>query len=945
MIILARQKKMDLFYTIKINTSMIVGSNYYIRNTFDVLKKNGNIISLGDNQLLKFIRKIKDVEFNSDEIKELIAKRKEYQSLEKSRTNSKEIEKIQDEINEKLFVPDLVSVRCDTTKKDYKYICKNGFILDISINNKNFKIKYKRLCAGAGQLRRNTAFFVNEDLYDELEHIMMCGLTKSKIGKINLAKFSAYYALYTSATNKVKTPKICVVKDFEYTLKDQKVAWIYDNENGEKDIQEKTIDFDINAFDGSGMVSPEFARIWQENLTLDYLPSSFIIRSAWVKGLVSVFDFKKFAKEVAHKDEIVDAWGNVKKVEDIDVILTTSQFKMWKKYQSWEEYMYYHQRCGHIFGVARVNKKENDFMTTLNYQYIQSNEFTEDSIKSLANYTIDWIKKIMSCDKLFTMLLLMGCQEDESSSSKIESDLDSNIAKVLMYEDSILNDTYIRQKISKLIEKKIRQTKIGKLYVEGSYDFSIPDLYAMAEHAFGMEVHGLLKEKQCWNKRWVDKGATTVSIMRSPLVAPAENQLMNIYSDDKCLEWYKYIVSGNITNVWDMMAIRCSDSDYDGDILLVSDNKYLVEAVNDNLSPITYQKKKAKEQRLNFNNFATMDTKSFNSKIGQITNLASTLISMLSDFPKDSPEYKEIRKRIDLLRFYQGSAIDATKGDIFIPPPAEWSKRRRYIPIPENATKEEIEKIHSENSKISFNNRICANVKPYFFGYIYDREMKKYKAHKNKYNKIATLDFGTGLKDILSKENASKEEVKFKKNFYRYSPLKRSKSTMNTLAMYVEDIEFDNKWNHNSERFDYRVLMYDKEFCPNKNTVKRIKEELKNFFSGFKDVSIFESNTEQEYGEEYEYENTYIYMFEYLENKLNSIISNRKELVDYVIYVTYTYYKTYSKNFLWDVFGDTILENVKMNSTKFYYPCESDSGVEYLGKKYIMKEGVLNKTV
>ena len=223
--------------------------------------------------------------------------------------------------------------------------------------------------------------------------------------------------------------------------------------------------------------------------------------------------------------------------------------------------------------------------------------------------------------------------------------------------------------------------------------------------------------------------------------------------------------------------------------------------------------------------------------------------------------------------------------------------------------------------------------------------MKKYKAHKNKYNKIATLDFGTGLKDILSKENASKEEVKFKKNFYRYSPLKRSKSTMNTLAMYVEDIEFDNKWNHNSERFDYRVLMYDKEFCPNKNTVKRIKEELKNFFSGFKDVSIFESNTEQEYGEEYEYENTYIYMFEYLENKLNSIISNRKELVDYVIYVTYTYYKTYSKNFLWDVFGDTILENVKMNSTKFYYPCESDSGVEYLGKKYIMKEGVLNKTV
>ena len=76
-------------------------------------------------------------------------------------------------------------MKCDTTKKDYKYICKNGFILDIFINDKNYKMKYKRLCAGAGQLRRNTAFFVNEELFDRLEYIMMCGLTKNRIGKIH----------------------------------------------------------------------------------------------------------------------------------------------------------------------------------------------------------------------------------------------------------------------------------------------------------------------------------------------------------------------------------------------------------------------------------------------------------------------------------------------------------------------------------------------------------------------------------------------------------------------------------------------------------------------------------------------------------------------------------------------------------------------------------------
>lgn len=89
----------------------------------------------------------------------------------------------------------------------------------------------------------------------------------------------------------------------------------------------------------------------------------------------------------------------------------------------------------------------------------------------------------------------------------------------------------------------------------------------------------------------------------------------------------------------------------------VSDNPYLMEAVDGNLPIVTYEKKTPKEQRLNASNFANMDTKSFDSKIGGITNLASSLLSLLSDFPKDSPEYKEIKRRIDLLRVFQGNAI------------------------------------------------------------------------------------------------------------------------------------------------------------------------------------------------------------------------------------------------------------------------------------------------
>lgn len=90
------------------------------------------------------------------------------------------------------------------------------------------------------------------------------------------------------------------------------------------------------------------------------------------------------------------------------------------------------------------------------------------------------------------------------------------------------------------------------------------------------------------------------------------------------------------------------------DIILTSDNQYLLDAINPDLPIITYEKQKAKDQRLNIENLANMDVKSFDSPIGGITNLASNLFALKENFEKDSKEYKEIDKRIRLLRRFQG---------------------------------------------------------------------------------------------------------------------------------------------------------------------------------------------------------------------------------------------------------------------------------------------------
>lgn len=41
--------------------------------------------------------------------------------------STRKITNLQNKINETLFVPDLVTVKADTTKQDYKTVCKQQF--------------------------------------------------------------------------------------------------------------------------------------------------------------------------------------------------------------------------------------------------------------------------------------------------------------------------------------------------------------------------------------------------------------------------------------------------------------------------------------------------------------------------------------------------------------------------------------------------------------------------------------------------------------------------------------------------------------------------------------------------------------------------------------------------------------------------------------------------
>lgn len=430
-----------------------------------------------------------------------------------------------------------------------------------------------------------------------------------------------------SATNKVTTPRVCVINDYETELKEQVVNYITTNEEGKEIIEERIMDLPMNWFDGQGLVSPNMAVKWMEDLNLNYLPAGFIVRSAYIKGLCVPFDFHKFAKEIAHTDKIKDVWGKEYNIDDIDVILTISQFKMWKMYENWQDYLYYFDKYGHSWGVSRVNKELDDEYVLTNYQYLQTLNLSKDDIHELAQPTIDWINSIGEGDLMNVLLYLMGGRSDDIDDvESIFNEVQMDFVKGIMLHPDLLKDDYVKSQILKTLKRKIKDAKIGRLWVRGNYSFQISDPYGLAQWAFGQEVTGLLKanEMYCdfWNQRTDNK---QILCSRSPLVHSSEHLIRNLVTDDKKEEWYQYLWSGIVNSIWDMAVVNMSDSDYDGDIIFSTDNQIMIDAVTPS-PPVTYAKRKAPNQKLTQHNLVINDLKGFGSQIGQITNVASSII-------------------------------------------------------------------------------------------------------------------------------------------------------------------------------------------------------------------------------------------------------------------------------------------------------------------------------
>lgn len=474
--------------------------------------------------------------------------------------------------------------------------------------------KYKYFTSSAGQIRKKKAVFIKESVWNKIEKTIMCGLTIDKInskGGNNVNKHLAYMALSNSATDEWEEfdiDKSIVIDDFETN-----VYGTFDFvDETDYSITRKTDYVPIPHTDGAGMVLPSLST------------KNFMFRSPWVKGLLGVFDFRKFIEANNYSPVITDIYGKEHNIieEDIQVIFTKSQFKMYKYYDSWDEYKEAFKKYN--CSAGRCNIEEDRIKNAkINYQMLQTlTNITDDEIDLLTHKSVDRISNV--CSSKETMMDILGITPYSTNMTPFQ--------KAVKIYPALLSDTYAKDVIREVKNSLLKKYRSGKLEVTGKYTFLLPDYYASCEYWFGHieEPKGLLDDKEvfCWLFKQYDK----LDCLRSPHLYKEHAIRFNVASNgygervDQIREWFT--TNAVYTSTHDLIS-KILQFDVDGDKSLVVADKDFVRIAERNMNgivPLYYNMRKAEPTQLNNKNiYAGLNAAFTGGNIGIYSNNISKI--------------------------------------------------------------------------------------------------------------------------------------------------------------------------------------------------------------------------------------------------------------------------------------------------------------------------------
>ena len=201
------------------------------------------------------------------------------------------------------------------------------------------------------------------------------------------------------------------------------------------------------------------------------------------------------------------------------------------------------------------------------------------------------------------------------------------------------------------------------------------------------------------------------------------------------------------------------------------------------------------------------------------------------------------------------------------------------------------------------------------------------------------MRFGSTLNNLIKKEHKKNDEVNFVEHYYLKMPVNTYPSLMNKICYAVEK-ETEGISKQNSVEFDYTILKNTNiEYTKlNYDKIKEIhnhyKKETQRYFSEVNNEDRHDGLTKSDARK------MFVQRFK---AKAEKSCSNKDELCNIVLDLCYT--TNESKQFAWDVCGDTIIKNLLVkNNYKIKYPELNKNGeIEFGGLRFSMKEATIDK--
>lgn len=917
------------FYTVKVNSSDLKYFNYSISGTFNLFRRRDQIAAVADSQTLRTIREITNQEVDLLKIEELYKKRDMLKRQPSSSENSSIISIVQKKINNAMFIPEYVTVTMNGNKQ-YEYLFEHGFDLIIDGRRRH----YERFSCSAGQARVSTVVFCDSDIIGELERRFNNG--RDMDFKIAPSKYNAYFGLYTSATKVVSEPKFCVIPDYENNQV-VKVNYVTETDYDSDDLIDiRDIKLSFNRTDGMGLINYERASIWADELGLDYVPAQFCIRQSFIKGMLCTFPIQEFCELVNDGNYVTkDLYGQEIDLRDYDVILTESQFKLWGAYPNLD----YYKECCHQnnlkWGVAICTPKQDKDIIKMNYQFLQTLDLSDEDIENMCSMFVDWIQRI-NCDNIgYTLLYLIGEAKSEDAIRAYMNSKDNYWIKCLIMEPSLIRDRYIKQKIYNLIKNRIQDGCLGEIILNGNFQVLVSDPFGFMQHVCGLEPTGLLGAGEYYSNYWNERDVDMVDGMRSPLTYRSEHVKMKIVTNSRMEYWYRYMYTGIVINYHGHETMNFGGSDYDYDILATTDCKEVINGIYPNELPVYYEPPKpAKIVPTKWDLFRT-DTFSFGSIIGSITNKGSSGYALLSDieqvYGKNSIEYVITLNRLKMSCKLQSSQIDKAKiGRDVKGIPKVWVKRDKVEEDDDEQTM-----IYKERM-----NYLCLDRYPYFFIYRYSDTRRKYRKHIKSYQSWCKNTFKMPLEDLIKLEPKTAQQIEFLRGFFRYMPVIDSNSTMNRICHHIENINMNVRSHLKvKEGEDMRNIFVGENIEWDDNRYIQVVETYKRYCKEVTALNRLGSS-------HFDFETTHEYDFHaatligMLYSYISEACSNVYEAIMYLSHYMYTEKDSASKEMLWQTYAQEIYDIVRSkNDGTIMFPISDEDGeIEYLGKKYTMKE-------